>query len=367
MLIVNPASAPFVLAGLDTTPSSADRFVGGSVTFTATFGGTLPIAYQWRVDKGSGPVDIAGQTNATLTLANLGVSDSASYSLHAVNAIGSADSTPATLAVHAQPSAPMTVNFQYRSFEGGNDVGIYTGPGIPGFGSGTYWNQVFVTNNAALSPVYADDGVTVSGFGFSLTRNGSWCYTSTPTIPILDDGAEAHGTGPQSFTFTLPNGLHNIVLFSCNGNESISGKTTSATIFTINGVTKTTAATTDLSFIEGNNYVVFSNVVVTGGSLTGTYTAAPGASFGNLNGASVRYLGPLNTNPALISAQLTGGQLSLSWPADHAGWTLQVQTNSLSVGLGTNWVDVAGSSAVTQMNIPINTANGSAFYRLILK
>jgi hypothetical protein len=43
---------------------------------------------------------------------------------------------------------------------------------------------------------------------------------------------------------------------------------------------------------------------------------------------------------------------------------LQQQTNSLSAGLGTNWVDVAGSAGITSTNIAINPAAPTVFYRL---
>lgn len=67
-----------------------------------------------------------------------------------------------------------------------------------------------------------------------------------------------------------------------------------------------------------------------------------------------------------ITVSVSGGNLLLSWPADHTGWTLQVQTNSLSGGLGTNWVDVPGSTLTNAVSIPISTANGAVFYRLKL-
>jgi hypothetical protein len=57
--------------------------------------------------------------------------------------------------------------------------------------------------------------------------------------------------------------------------------------------------------------------------------------------------------------------LTLSWPADHIGWTLQTQTNSLSVGLSTNWVDVPGSASVDSVSIPIDVTQPSVFYRMI--
>jgi hypothetical protein len=71
------------------------------------------------------------------------------------------------------------------------------------------------------------------------------------------------------------------------------------------------------------------------------------------------------TNPTNIMFQVSGSNLTLNWPADHTGWQLQVQTNSTAQGLGTNWFNVADSSTTNQIIIPINTANGCVFYRLI--
>lgn len=366
-MTINPPSAPFVVIGGDTTPTAAQSFIGGSVKFTAVMDGSSPIARQWQVDKGSGFVDVVGQTNSTLTLTNLLVSDSGSYRLHASNAIGSGDSTPAALTVFAQPPVSTTVNFQYISTSG-NTGGVlpYTGTGIPGFSTGTYWNPVNAANNSSQIPTYADDGVTQSGASMTITRNGGWAYANPGPIMLLEAAPEARGTTPQNFTFTLANGIYNIVLYACNGSEAGTAQSSSATIFNINGVIKTTVATTDQSFIEGNNYVVYTNVVVTTGSLSGTYASGAGVTFGNLNGAQLKYLGTVNTTPPVITTQVSGGQLIISWPG-HAGWTLQSQTNSIGAGLGTNWVDVAGSSSATQISVPINANNGSVFYRTILK
>jgi hypothetical protein len=64
------------------------------------------------------------------------------------------------------------------------------------------------------------------------------------------------------------------------------------------------------------------------------------------------------TNPA-------AGQLTLSWPFDHTGWSLQMQTNSINVGLGTNWVIVPGSDSTNLLTMPVNPGSGTAFFRLI--
>jgi len=99
----------------------------------------------------------------------------------------------------------------------------------------------------------------------------------------------------------------------------------------------------------------------------------------------VRYLGPANaycdvaelqfngwnatvpltaTNPPVLGWQISSGQIQISWPADHTGWTLQVQSNAPSLGLTTNWIVVAGSSLTNQVGLPINPAGGSVFLRL---
>jgi hypothetical protein len=71
------------------------------------------------------------------------------------------------------------------------------------------------------------------------------------------------------------------------------------------------------------------------------------------------------TNPTNLTVQVTGNKLTLSWPDDHIGWRLQVQTNSLAQGLSTNWYDIAGSTSTNQMAIPMDATDGSVFYRLM--
>jgi hypothetical protein len=73
---------------------------------------------------------------------------------------------------------------------------------------------------------------------------------------------------------------------------------------------------------------------------------------------------PVNLTPTNLVATVTDGSLTLTWPADHTGWTLQAQTNALSTGLGTNWVNVAGSAATNQVAVPVSPANDSVFFRL---
>ena len=70
------------------------------------------------------------------------------------------------------------------------------------------------------------------------------------------------------------------------------------------------------------------------------------------------------SSPQLTWTQHSRTELVLSWPADHRGWLLQVQTNALGSGLGSNWVTVTGSALILAVTNAIGPANGGVFYRL---
>ncbi len=103
-----------------------------------------------------------------------------------------------------------------------------------------------------------------------------------------------------------------------------------------------------LTDVNNNRVYTWTNRVAINGSIQ-VLTAVP----------------PVNTTPTNITVHVSGGNLALSWPLDHTGWTLQVQTNTLNIGLSTNWVDVAGSSTTNQMTLPVNSGNGCVFFRLV--
>ena len=96
---------------------------------------------------------------------------------------------------------------------------------------------------------------------------------------------------------------------------------------------------------------------------TGTYSAANLSAY--LTGSGlVQVTGSVPNTPTNITFSVSGGNMTLSWPPSYLGWILQVQTNSLSKGISSNWVDVANSGNVTTTNIPINSTTPTAFYRL---
>jgi hypothetical protein len=138
---------------------------------------------------------------------------------------------------------------------------------------------------------------------------------------------------------------------------------------TANG-TSTIKITGTNGLVAGNTYPLVKYGSVSGGFLlalpanvSATLTNDTGNSWIALNVTAVG--SPVNTSPTTITNSVSGGNLTLSWPPDHTGWRLQVQTNTLSVGLYTNWVTVANSTTTNSVTIPINSANGAVFYRLV--
>lgn len=162
-LTVNAATAPIIAT--DTTPvGNTIAYVGGTVSYKATFNGTLPIVYTWQ----SNSVNLVSSSNTTLTLANLPLSASATYQLAATNSIGGTVSSAATLTVVADPPAPtagqpyafevFTNNplAYYRLGETGDNVNNnlqaydYSGHGF----DAVYGTAVALNNAGPQSPAY---------------------------------------------------------------------------------------------------------------------------------------------------------------------------------------------------------------------
>lgn len=366
MIGLTPPGAPVLVQDTKIQPSSS-AFVGRSVTISAYFSGSSPVSYQWQFTdtNGVGPVNIPGATNNTYSIPSVQYADSGTYVLLASNALSGdtyVSSTPATLEVLPFPTN-FVINFSYAPYSGSAVIG-----------DGSYWNQITINGSATVNGVsvdawtnvtsFADDGTSSLQIGFN--TYSTWEYTAGTGNPMLDSYLLLQGQPTTSlfpFSFTkLPSGVYNLVLYGCDGTY-VRGYTT----FTVNGVSQTCTNKTDASFVLNDNYVVFTNIVVTGGTLNGFWSQGTSAEVG-FNGAQLELINataPVNMNPTNVTATVSGGQLTLSWPADHIGWHLQCQTNALNTGLGTNWVDVTGASTTNQMIIPVNPANGSVFFRLV--
>ena len=227
-------------------------------------------------------------------------------------------------------------------------------------------------------------GAIVGSVGFTpfTASTGTWfqinvgSITAPPTaVNVLIDffaatGGIANDFGgvlidDASLAATTPGGTINIIPATVQ-----TGGVFTAIVQT-NGVTAT-AASGSVTF--QTNGIVQSTGLLTSGVANSTPAVLPASYtvtaiysgdatyFGSSTTLSVG--GGVNTTPTNIVTKVSGNQLTLSWPADHTGWTLQAQTNSLGKGLSTNWNNVAGSTLTNQMTFPINPANPTVFYRM---
>jgi autotransporter-associated beta strand protein len=276
---ITPLKAPTILQDTAITPAGA--LVQQAVSMSATFTGATPIYYQWQFDNGggSGMVNIPGATNHTYSIASVNTTNAGQYQLFASNSIGTATSTATTLTV-LNPTT-FVANYSYLI--------SYSGAGaLPG-GTGSYWN--LMNGLGASTTSLADDGSTGVGVTFNARRIANFTGAAT-TIGLFQNYLLIQVTTNLSFSFSnLPAGGYNVALYSANAAYH-----SSQTTFVIGNVTNTANATSDSAFILNNNYVVFTNILVTNGVLSGTYGRV--AAEAALNGAQLQMAYSLE-NPAI--------------------------------------------------------------------
>lgn len=84
-------------------------------------------------------------------------------------------------------------------------------------------------------------------------------------------------------------------------------------------------------------------------------------SYGESTNSSEAGAETVSTNVPELGVVLEGKQMRFSWPADHIGWHLEAQTNSLEKG----WFVISVSGSTNYIVLPVDTANSSVFFRLI--
>lgn len=225
-------------------------------------------------------------------------------------------------------------------------------------------------------------GLTKIGNG-SLLLDGANTYTGTTTISAGTLGGSGTIAGPVVIGAgaTLSPGDSTIGTLTLG--SSLSLASTSATIMELNKTNSTNDSVTGASSITYGGTLVLKKVsgmlqvgdsftLFAAGSYSGSFanivSQTPGQTVSwdlsqlNVNG-SVKVAGVAAT-PASLTPAIIGGNLSLVWPANQIGYQLQEQTNSLAVGLGTNWVAVPGSASTNQVSLPAGQSAGSVLFRL---
>ena len=207
--------------------------------------------------------------------------------------------------------------------------------------------------------------------GITITSRGTG-YTSAPTVTLFGGGYSSAATlGTATITANVSGGLtkQGAGTLTLSGANTYTGNTTinagtldivQATIATNSTVTVTNGAVLQLDFAGTNVVTGFvTNGVSAGPGVYNSTTASPYVT----GTGSLVVPSSVNTNPTNITAVVTGSTLSLTWPGDHLGWTLQ--TNATDLANPSAWFAYPGSATVTNVNIPINQTATNVFFRMV--
>jgi autotransporter-associated beta strand protein len=245
-------------------------------------------------------------------------------------------------------------------------------------------------------------GGVISGSGFSLAKVGNGTLVLSGANTYSGNTTVSNGTLVVGGAGTLGGGLYtgNIINkgtfnFASSSSQSLFGVisgtgsliqsgTNVLTLYGINTYTGNTTVSAGTLAVEQASLATNSTVSISNGAVlqldfattnqvaalvlngvtqpNGVYgSSTPGGYIAGTGFLQVAPVGP--TGPANLTNSVSGNQLSLSWPSGQ-GWKLQIQTNSLSTGLGTNWTYITDGS-VTSTNITIVPTLPSVFFRLV--
>ncbi len=193
-------------------------------------------------------------------------------------------------------------------------------------------------------PVLANGTVAPMAWGapaaLNLTNNLQLGGSSTAALLVGKSGGELAGSQVRVISGDLIYG-GKLQVSLASGTEPL-GVGDTFTLFTASG----TIGGSFNSIVLPAGYTWNTNLLSSGKlEVTGMVTAVP-------------------TAPTNINMAVAGGTMTISWPSEYTGWSLQVQTNSAASGLSSNWITVEGSSTVSSMSFPVDTSNPSVFYRL---
>jgi len=217
-------------------------------------------------------------------------------------------------------------------------------------------------------------GTTISG-GKLLVNNSSGSGTGPGAVSVVTGTLGGNGAiaGPVTVSAggVLAPGT-SIGTLAISNSLSLSGIT--SVEVSRNGGTLTSDRVVGLTSVGFGGSLVVSNIgpdaLRRGDSFqlfsaggTGNFTSVTPA----LSGTLVWSFNPANGVLSVLDTQAlnfsqVGNNLQVSWLA--SGFKLQAQTNSLNVGISTNWFDYPGGGT-SPVSVPIDPTQGTVFLRLI--
>lgn len=224
--------------------------------------------------------------------------------------------------------------------------------------------QIILANNATLDVSGRADGTLALSGGQSLQGGGTVLGSVTANSGATIALGSSIGSLTITNVLTFQAGSTNVMELDADAhtNDVLAG------MATVNFGGKLIITNLGGSLAAGDSFKLFS-----AGNYSHSFASVEWPPLtGNLMwtnrlavDGTIAVVSPVNTTPTNIVVTNLGDVLQLGWPEDHTGWRLQIQTNDVTIGIGTNWFDVAGSKATNSAFIPIDPNNGSVFLRLV--
>jgi autotransporter-associated beta strand protein len=242
------------------------------------------------------------------------------------------------------------------------------------------------TNSVGITQALVDGGgnggLIKQGTG-ALYLNGVNTYTGTTLVSQGTLGGTGTIAGPVSIAASAAF-APGIAIGTLTINNTLGLAGTSTTVMEVNKTANTNDLVTGVATLTYGGTLVLKNhggllavndtfnlfdATTFTGSFSSVVSQTPGQTVtwdtsNLLVDGSVRVASAVAASVTLTSVA-SGNTLDLSGPADQLGWRLEVQTNSLTVGINNDWFTVPGSTEVTEMSVPVVPGNPTVFYRLV--
>ena len=358
--VVVPAGSQLRFAGTDMTLNGGDRTVFDVEGTLNTRNGTAPDAFYYiSLGAVSGAGYLSGAGNATGgTMYLIGLANT-NATFSGVVSDGGYGNTAITKAGTGTQTFSGTVT---------NTGSITVSNGVlalAGTASFDHSASLKLGSGSAILDVSGLSGTTLN-LGNSVAQTLSGIGAVNGSINEQANSFVSPGLGSLTASNTIT--LAGATTLQLNRTNAANCSKLVSSGFTISGPLTVTNVGPALQ--AGDSFQLFSTGV-TGFSvtnlptLTGTlYWTNRLATLGNIAVA-----GGVATYPTNITYTITSSNtLALSWPADHTGWRLQVQTNNQASGISStpvDWGTVAGSTTMNATNLPIDSTKPTEFYRLV--
>ena len=218
------------------------------------------------------------------------------------------------------------------------------------------FNSGIVRNSAVgtTSTLTVNSGITMGSVNcaFDVTDANSSLIIPSPVV----------GTGSLTKT-----GAGSLIL---SGTNSYSGNTTinaGALNLSHPGLATTATVAIATNALLGLNFEnletnVVGNLVLNGVSVSaGIHNATTDPAY-ITGGGNLLVVPPINPNPGTILFGTSGGNLTLAWPT-NGGWILQ--TNAANITATGAWFPYPGSTAISNLSIPVSLNRTNVFFRLV--